>query len=182
MFAAALEQAIQLNLTMEIQNEAVAAAPAANEGTERLFLPLTVKIDLCMKAERLVRAEKSMSLKAFCREHEIQPSQLRRWEKKLVFMKQALDITKKKASKKSCQPGRPSRLEKYRNDILPWVLALRKQGKSVSTRMVSLRASKVDRSLRRMKRYTVFQMVRRFLNANGIVMRATTHTSQEDGA
>ena len=100
-FAAALEQAIQLNLTMEIQNEAVAAAPADNEGTERMFLPLTVKIDHCMKAEGLVRAEKNISLKGFCREHGIQPSQLRRWEKKLVFMKQALDITKRKASKKS---------------------------------------------------------------------------------
>ena len=108
-----------MNLTMEIQNETVAAAPANNEGSNKFFLPLTVKINLCLKAERLVRAEKSTSLKAFCRDHGIQPSQLRRWEKRLVHMKQALDITKRKASKKSCQPGRPSRLEKYRDEILP---------------------------------------------------------------
>jgi len=48
--------------------------------------------------------------------------------------------------------------------------------------MVSLRASKIDRLLRRMKRYSLFQLVRQFLCANGIVMRATTHTSQEDCA
>jgi len=40
---------------MEIQNETVAAAPANNEGSNKFFLPLTVKIDLCLKAERLVR-------------------------------------------------------------------------------------------------------------------------------
>ena len=53
------------------------------------------KIDMCIEAERVVRAEKKMSFKAFCRSKDVQPSQLCCWTKNLVKMKAALDRTKK---------------------------------------------------------------------------------------
>lgn len=123
---------------------------------KRNYIPITEKINLLLKAERVVKLEKAMSMKAFCREEGIQPSQMRRWGKNLKIMKQSLDITTKKSKKLTCQPGRPSRLEKLRKTLLPCVASLRKEEKTVSVRMVAIRAKKLDVSLRRMKRYTLF--------------------------
>jgi hypothetical protein len=146
----------------------------------RSYKSLNDKIGLCLEAERRVNAEKELSLKAFCREHDLQPSQLRRWQKNLVQMKKMLDNTTRKKGKKVCTLGRPSRLEKIRDKLIPWIESFMVEGKTLSIRLVSIQAKRYDRSLRRMKRYTVFAMVRRFLKANGIVIRQTTHKSQED--
>eukprot|EP00977_Amphora_coffeiformis_P014977 scaffold4274_cov175-Amphora_coffeaeformis.AAC.16 len=59
-------------------NEPIEAAVETGDKPKKAYLPLTMKIELCLKAERQVWAEKSLSLKAFCRQHNIQPSQLRR--------------------------------------------------------------------------------------------------------
>lgn len=149
---------------------------------KRAYITIDEKIELCIKAERLVLAEKVISLKAFCRQHAIQPSQLRRWQKNLVKLKSSLEATRKKKTRLATMPGRPSRLDKIRDKLLPWIDSLRGDGKTVSTRMVAIRAKRYDSSLRRLKRYTLFATVRRFLVANGIVQRATTHVSQEDPA
>lgn len=95
-------------------------------------------------------------------------------------MKQAIERTTKKKTKMATMSGRPSRLDKLRDILLPWVDALRADGRTVSVRMVAIRAKRFDSSLRRMKRYTLFQVVRRFLVSNGVTIRATTHQSQED--
>ena len=60
---------------------------------KRTFIPLQAKIKLVMKAERLVRAEKCMSYRAFCRLYDVQPSQLRPWEKNIITMKKTLENT-----------------------------------------------------------------------------------------
>ena len=57
---------------------------------------------------------------------------------------------------------------------------MQEQGKTVSTRLVSVRAKRYDKGLRRMNHYTVFAIVRCFLIANGRVSRAVMHQSQED--
>ena len=57
---------------------------------------------------------------------------------------------------------------------------MQEQGKTISTRLVSVFAKRYDKGLRRMNRYTVFAIVRRFLVANGRVSRAITHQSQAD--
>ena len=44
--------------------------------TKRTFIPLQAKIELVMKAERSVRAEKCMSYRAFCRLYEVQPDKM----------------------------------------------------------------------------------------------------------
>jgi hypothetical protein len=146
----------------------------------RAYFSLHDKVALCLEAERRVNAEKSLSLKAFCREKELQPSQLRRWQKNVVTMNKVLNNTTKKKVKKVCTIGRPSRLEKIRDKLIPWIETFMVEGKTLSIRLVALQAKRYDRSLRRMKRYTVFAMVRRFLKSNGIVIRQTTHKSQDD--
>jgi len=45
---------------------------------KRTFILLQAKIELVMKAQQLIRAEKCMSYRDFCRLYELQPSQLRR--------------------------------------------------------------------------------------------------------
>jgi len=119
---------------METNEETLHPASSEEQGeeTKRTYISLQAKIELVMKAERLVRAEKCMSIKAFCRQYDIQPSQLRRWEKNIVTMKKTLEGTKKKANKVVCTTGRISRLEHLRNKLIPWVVSMRKDGKQVS--------------------------------------------------
>ena len=147
---------------------------------KRSYIPLVNKIDLCMKAERVVRTEQLVSLKAFCRDNNIQPSQLRRWHKNMDKMKRVVTDTKRKKTKTATMPGRPSRLDKLKDKVLPWLDSWRAEGKAVSVRMVVIRCKHWDKTLRRLKRYTLMACVRRFLKSNDIVMRTTTHTSQED--
>ena len=165
---------------MEMNQAPLEPLEEEDEDTKRTFIPLQAKIELVMKAERLVRAEKCMSYRAFCRLYEVQPSQLRRWEKNIITMKKTLENTTKKAGKLVCTTGRLSRLEHLRNKLIPWVVTMRKDGKQVSVRMASIYCKKLDPSLRREKRYSLFAMVRRFLSSNGIVMRSVTHKAQED--
>ena len=63
---------------METNEETLHPASSEEQGeeTKRTYISLQVKIELVMKAERLVRAEKCMSIKAFCHQYDIQPSQL----------------------------------------------------------------------------------------------------------
>ena len=176
--------ATQTTNTMEDNNGGAIAPPAglavASPKRERLYIPLGVKIDLCIQAERVVRAEKKESLKAFCRRHEIQPSQLRRWSKNLMKMKQTVDETKRKATRVACTSGRPSRLEKIQHKLCPWFDSVRAEGGKVSVRQASIKAKRHDRSLHRLKRYTLFAIVRRFMKAKGVVDRAITHKAQDD--
>lgn len=165
---------------MEEPREEETVEETEDNNGKRLYRTLGDKIELCMKAERLVRAEQKLSWKAFCRENDVDPSQLRRWTKNLVNMKKAIDKTRKKATVKACCGGRPSRLEGICDKLVPWINTLRLDGKDVTIRMVAMRAKRFDKSLRRQKRYTLFAMVRRFCSSNGIVLRSTTHTSQED--
>lgn len=141
---------------------------------------LSEKTELVLKAECLVRAEKVMSLHAFAQMHDVQPSQIRRKEKNLMKMKHTLDSTKRKKAKKACMPCKPSRLDKIKDHLLPWIDLLRLVGKSVSVQMVTVWAKWYDTSLRQLRRYTLFAIVRRFLTSNGVVLRATMHKSQED--
>jgi hypothetical protein len=133
-----------------------------------------------IEAERQVRAVEELSLKAFCREKGIQPKQLRFWKKDLVKLKNALETTRKKKSRIGLAPGRPSRLEKIGYKLLPWVHHMITQGYHLSTRVVATRAKKYDRSLRRMGRNSLLQMVRRYCDWHDIVVRRVTRVAQED--
>ena len=178
---------IKDDLTME-EEPAVTAPVApvrADEKLARAYYCLGDKIDICIEAERRVNAEKELSFKAFCREVEdrygvpLQPGQLRRWQKNLMTMKHIQDASRKK-TKVACNLGRNSRLERIKGKLLPWIDAQIDQGKKLSIRTVSVKAKLWEPSLRRMKRYTVFAIVRRFLKANGVVLRVPTHQSSED--
>ena len=146
----------------------------------RVYHSLAAKVDMCIECEKVVRAEKKMSMKAFCREKEVDPSQLRRWTKRLVHMKQAMDNTSKKKSKLVCGTGRRSRLWPIKDRLLQFAESKQALGQNVSIRRMAIQARRHDRSLRRMKRYSLFAMVRRFCRSHGVVMRAHTHRSQED--
>lgn len=178
-----LEAIIHIRSTMA---EEEAALPPAQEvlpaspSKKRAFIPLAQKIDLCIEAERVVRAEKKKSLKGFCRENNIQPSQLRRWTKNLIPMKQALEACTNKRTRLVCSNGRRSKLWEMKDKLLHFVEAKQSVGHKLSIRQVAIEAKRHDRSLCRMKRYSLFAMVRRFCYSHGVVMRTPTHRSQED--
>ena len=163
-----------------------AAAVAVSETANRCYWTLAEKVDLCIEAERVVNASKTKSLRKFCREKEdedgrnLQPKQIRAWTKQLGSMRLALQNTKKKRTKLTCNKGRKSRLDKWKEKLIPWVEVEQNDGKTVSVRLAAVRAKRLDKGLRRMKRYTLFAIVRRFLRSNGISLRASTHKSQED--
>jgi len=165
-----------------------AAPPSPAEGEDllrkrkRLTYTLQQKIDIVLEVERLVYAEKTKTLKGYCREHELDldPSQVRRWKNNISEMKRTLDRTTRKKTKVACTKGRPSRLESIRDKLMPWVENMLAQNKVVRVREVAIRAKRWDRGLRRMNRYTVFAIVRRWLRSNGIVTRTVTHKAQED--
>ena len=128
-------------------DEAIAprAAPTvASPKRGRMHVPLGVKIDLCIQAERVVRSEKKESLKAFCRWHKIQPSQLCRWSKNLIKMKQTMDKTTKKAIRVACTTGRPSRLEKIQHKLCPWFDSVRANGAKILVWQASIQAKTHD--------------------------------------
>ena len=167
-------------------DEQQAAAAAAPEGEEeaqapkRNCMPVSLKIDMCIECERVVRAEKKMSFKAHCREKGVDPAQLRRWTKNIVQMKQAVEHTAKKKTKLVCTAGRRSALWKLRDWLAQFAEAKQSIGQNASVRQMAIQARKHDKSLRRMKRCSLSAMARRFMRSNGIVMRSPTHKSQED--
>ena len=169
---------------MASQDQApIAAAAAAPEGLpkkRRIYFSLSEKIDMCIEAERVVKAEKKLSMKAYCREKGIDPSQLRRWTKHLVHMKQAVEATTKKKTKLVCTQGRRSSLWEIKDRLLQYVEMKQSNGKKISIRTMAIQARKHDKSLRRMKRYTLFAKVRRFCRSHNVVLRTPTHRSQED--
>ena len=147
---------------------------------KRIQHTLNFKIECVLEAERRVVAAKELSLKAFCREKDIQPKQLRFWTRDIAKLKMALDQGRAKADKRGIQQGRPSRLVKIQDQLLPWIRVMQQSGATISVRLVAMRARRYDPSLRRLKRYSLFAAVRRFLNSKGIVTRAKTRVSQED--
>ena len=165
---------------------AIAMAAASTKKAGRAYWSLAEKIDLCIEAERVVVASKTKSLRRFCKDKEeedgrnLQPKQIRSWTKQLGSMRLALQNTRRKRTKLTCNKGRNSRLEKWSDRLLPWIESQQKDGKTVSIRLASVRAKRMDPTLRRMKRYTVFAIVRRYCRSKGITLRATTHKSQED--
>ena len=147
-----------------------------DEGKQRRFISLNAKIDLCIKCEREVGAEKSISYLGFCRENCVDPAQLRRWRKDIVRLKRMADNSS--ANKKTCSTGRPSSLSDVAGDILPWINDLREQGVPVSIRMVVIKISKLKPEFKRRNAKTKYGIVKRFLEANNIVIRRKTHEAQ----
>ena len=94
-------------------NQASAAAAAAEEESpkkNRIFRSLSEKVGLCIEAECVVKAEKKMSFRAFCREKDVDPAQLRRWQKNIVKYKKAMEDTTRKKTKLTANMGKKSRL------------------------------------------------------------------------
>ena len=143
-------------------NEAAAAAVPEEEEDEkhnRNCIPIHEKVSLCIEAERVVRAEKKMSLKAFCREKGIWPSNLRSWQKNLAKLKQAMDRTSKKKTRLVATTGRRSELWGIRDKLLPWIDNRQKEGAIVSVRQISIGAKRSDKSPRKMKWCALFAKV-----------------------
>ena len=168
------------------EEEVVAASSDTDDVSNRVYWTLEDKVSLCIEADKVVNAEKRMSFRGFvCVKSEehglpLQPSQLRRWMKNISSMKAALEHTTKKKTKVTCNMGRKSRLWKWKDKLIPWIEQMMKDGQKMTVRRVAVRARRYETSLRRMKRYTQFAIVRRFLKSTDTVIRAVTHQAQED--
>ena len=112
------------------------------------------------------------SLKAVCRDHDVQPSQVRRWRRLNDKLK------KSNPNAASVNRGRASCLEEVGVDLLRWMFELREQGMPVSLRMVSLKASELDANFRRKSISAKYASVRRFVRSHRFVIRIKTHVSQ----
>ena len=152
------------------------AADPVVETKQRRFWTLNAKISLCIKCEREVCAEKCKSFSAFCRENKVDPAQLRRWRRDIIRLQRMADQSS--ASKKTLSTGRPSSINDVSSDIIPWIHDLREQGITVSVRMVVLKISKLKPDFRRRNPKTKYGIVKRFLDANNIVIRKKTHEAQ----
>ena len=62
-------------------------------------------------------------------------------------MRLALQNTKKKRTKLFCNKGRKSRLEKWKEKLIPWIEAEQNEGKTVSVRHAAVRAKQLDKGL-----------------------------------
>lgn len=58
--------------------------------------------------------------------------------------------------------------------------ALQLEGKLVTIHITAIWAKCYDRNLKRLKKYILFPIVRCFFEAKYVVMRASSHKSQED--
>ena len=140
-------------------------------------MPPRRKISNREKVQLLCEVEKQelegKSLRCCCRELKIQPGQIRRWRK---FEDKLKD--KKKAAAASLHNGRVSILKCHEEVLLRWFFDNHEQGIILSVRLMTLKAGELDSSFRRKTARAQDQAVRRFLAANGIVLRIVTHESQ----
>ena len=112
------------------------------------------------------------SLKSICRGHQIQPSQLRNWQKQMN------NIKKSRSSAVSAHAGRKSCLFEIEEDIIQWIFELRQQGLAVSVRMVQLKTAEMLPAFQHRSERSKDQAIRRFLKSHRLVIRVSTHESQ----
>ena len=112
------------------------------------------------------------SLKSICRDHDVQPSQVRRWRRLEEELK------KSDPNAASTHRGRPSCLECVGVLLLRWMFELREQGMPVSLWMVYLKAGKLNASFRRKSVPAKYAAVRRFVRSYRFIIQIKTHVSQ----
>ena len=137
----------------------------------RRKIPNRLKVQLLQEVQKC-RLE-GQSLNKCCEELNIQPSQIRRWKKLEVQLRD-----RKKAAAASLHKGRASILKQHEEALLQWFYDHRSQGIMVSVKLMTLKAGELHSSFRRKSSKAQDQAVRRFLAANGIVIRVVTHESQ----
>ena len=119
------------------------------------------------------------SLKSICRDHSIQPTQLRRWRLKED------QIRASNPNAKTVNRGRISQLKGVQEQILTWISELREKGMPVSMRLVTLKASELvepDHNFSQLKHHAKYSATRRFMRANNYVVRAKTNVAQRSKA
>jgi hypothetical protein len=140
--------------------------------SSKKFLSIKEKIHLGQLV-RQNRQSKGTSIKKLARQHNVQPCQLRKWERQLDLF---LDLENK--SKCTLRPGRTSQLAHIKDQLLTWLANLRQEGAPVSMHMVILQAMSLDRDFAEKKSSTRYSAVRRLLKASGWSIRAKTREAQ----
>jgi transposase-like protein len=146
-------------------------APLVDLKTPRAFINLHKKIEICNKWI-VGKREKMHSLKGLAREEGVAPNQIHAWMKKLLELKQG------RGANVTVHRGRPSSFKKG-NELVTWVLELRKEGMPVSMGMAILKASQMDRNFRRKKQMSKYSCIRRLLRSHGIRIHCKAHESQD---
>jgi hypothetical protein len=125
---------------------------------------LAMKITL-VEAWPVAKA-RGTSLKAFALDNEVQPAQIRQWTKNLDTLKEAR--VKFGISRQTAHGGRVSSLDRHKDALLQWLFELRQDGMTVSIRLLSLQAAKLDAVHRRKLEQTRYGIARRFLLSHGL--------------
>jgi CENP-B N-terminal DNA-binding domain len=142
----------------------------------RVYLTAKKKIEICDRVLLARNTNKGESLRAVARDEKVSPKQIREWLKNLTKLKalgfrRQLNVTLHVGAKTSF---------KYPDQLVTWVLELRKEGMPVSLGMAILKASIMDNDFRRKIPMTRYSIMRRLLRSHGITIRAKTHESQRD--
>jgi transposase-like protein len=123
------------------------------------------------------RQDAGDSLRACCRDLEVQPSQIRRWKEVRDELSHPDAL-----HRHSLHTGRPSNLVDHELELKRWFFELREQGFMVSVRLITLKACELSAEFRRKGTRAKDMAVRRFLARNKIVLRAVTHECQRPPA
>ena len=128
------------------------------------------KINILSAVERGLAEGKS--LRSLARSFYVQPKQLRDWKNKKTA------ILDSRSSAKSVYAGRKSVLLPVKEELLTWYFEMREQGMHVSVRMMVSKASELMEAFRNSTPRSKDQVVRRFLEAHKISIRAQPRESR----
>lgn len=146
--------------------------PPRRHSAAKTFLSIKEKIRLG-RLVRQSRQSKETSIKELARQHNVQPCQLRKWERQLDLF---LDL--ENTSKFTLRRGRMSQLAHIKDQLLHWLSNLRQEGAPVSMHMVIIQAMSLDRDFAQKNSAARYAAVRRLLKASGWSIRAKTREAQ----
>ena len=126
-----------------------------------------------------IRHSRIGSIKALARANDLELIQLRRWERQLPQLQEALeDARSAPATRTTLRQPPLSCLENVKDTLLLWLSDLHNQGMPVSTSMVVLKAASLDATFARKRKHAKYQSIHRFLKANKFVIHAKTNEAQ----
>lgn len=147
-------------------------------GKRRTTISIKDKIILATRVREIRTSDRpGQTIRGLARENNVQPVQLRKWERQLDLL-----LQRSPTNKFSLRTGRPGLLEPIKDDLLLWLSNLRQDGVPVSIKMVALHAIDLNPEFGAKSISAQYQAVRRLLRSNGYSIRASTRVGQASAA
>ena len=105
----------------------------------------------------------------------IQPSQIRRWRKRIHLIREAHEHTK---GKKTVHMANGTPHEALENNVYVWILKLRQKNVAISTKFIIAKALSLDPTFKNRNEIVLRRWVYRFLRRYNLSIRRSTHVGQ----